>query len=189
MKPVLSMPCIQAGGGRTKNGYARATIAPGRRALAHRVAYERVNGPIPPGLVLDHLCHTFDPDCEGGDPCLHRGCVEPTHLQAVPQATNVQRGGYSRKTHCKHGHPFSGENLIPRTDGRGRRRCRACAEARSVGRRGAPKAWWFQAADLYRTGHSTLAIGRQIGRDPSAVWRGLSKLGVELRPQVGGIRK
>lgn len=55
---------------------------------AHRFAYAQAHGVIPPGLVLDHICH--DPaTCSGGPSCLHRRCVNPTHLKAVPQAENV----------------------------------------------------------------------------------------------------
>ena len=42
--------------------------------LAHRVAYEAAKGPIPDGLVIDHLCHNADPSCSGGPTCRHRRC-------------------------------------------------------------------------------------------------------------------
>lgn len=59
--------------------------------LAHRVAYELVIGPIPDGLVLDHLCHN-DSDCPGGPTCPHRACVNPSHLEPVTNETNIARG-------------------------------------------------------------------------------------------------
>ena len=46
---------------------------------AHRHAYERVNGPVPEGLVLDHLCR-------------QKLCVNPEHLEAVTQRENLRRG-------------------------------------------------------------------------------------------------
>ena len=46
---------------------------------AHRVVYELLVGPIPPGLVIDHLCR-------------NPGCVRPDHLEAVTQSVNVKRG-------------------------------------------------------------------------------------------------
>ena len=63
-----------------KNGYGYGHL-PGTRqgALAHRLAYEERHGAIPDGLVLDHLCRV-------------KACVNPDHLEAVPQRVNVRRG-------------------------------------------------------------------------------------------------
>jgi len=46
---------------------------------AHRVYWERENGPIPDGLQLDHLCR-------------NRPCVRPSHLEPVTHAENMRRG-------------------------------------------------------------------------------------------------
>jgi hypothetical protein len=59
---------------------------------ASRQAYQLFVGSIPEGLVLDHLCHTLDPDCVGGAECLHRRCVNPLHLEPVTNGENVRRG-------------------------------------------------------------------------------------------------
>lgn len=87
---------------------------------AHRVVYEELVGPIPDGLMLDHLCRV-------------RHCVNPEHLEPVTNRENVLRGeGHSAKaaraTHCLKGHPYAGENL--RILSNGWRRCRACHRER-----------------------------------------------------------
>jgi hypothetical protein len=87
--------------GRRKNGYGDFTLPPKRSALAHRVAYELTNGPIPDGLHLDHLCRV-------------RHCVNPAHLEPVTAAENKARGMSplainARKTHCVRGHLITGQ--------------------------------------------------------------------------------
>ena len=51
--------------------------------LAYRSAWERVNGPVPDGLHLDHLCRV-------------RACVNPDHLEPVTHAENMRRSSISR---------------------------------------------------------------------------------------------
>jgi len=75
----------------------------GVKVFAHRWNYERVNGPIPAGKVIDHLCRV-------------PSCVNPSHLEVVSQQENTLRGiGPSsfnaQKTHCMRGHEFAGENM------------------------------------------------------------------------------
>lgn len=102
----------------------------GRPRGAHRVAYELFVGAVPDGFEIDHLCHTRDESCSGGDSCPHRRCVNPAHLEAVPPRVNTLRGRgpgglNARKTHCKWGHEFTEDNTYvwPRT---GWRQCRTC---------------------------------------------------------------
>ncbi len=45
---------------------------------AHVVYYTAKNGPVPEGLVLDHLCEQKD-------------CVNPDHLEAITQTENIRR--------------------------------------------------------------------------------------------------
>lgn len=92
------------------SGYGRFWLRDGSQPLAHRLVYELVVGPIPPGLTLDHLCR-------------NTMCVNPWHMEPVTSAENVLRGEgapaqNARKTHCKQGHPLPD---IPPP-----RRCRIC---------------------------------------------------------------
>lgn len=104
-----------------RDGYGRY----GQR-LAHRLVYELLVGEIPPGMQLDHLCHTRDESCQGG-PCLHRSCVNPAHLEPVTQAENKARGRSGRHrsngVECLRGHS---DWLISA----GRRTCRPCRDER-----------------------------------------------------------
>lgn len=107
-----------------KNGYGK--FSEGKTTLlAHRVVYEREVGHIHRDLVVDHVCN-------------ERLCVNPAHLQIIPQRANVMRGAgvaaqNARKTHCKNGHPLSGANLvlIRQKNGRNERRCRTCEQEKS----------------------------------------------------------
>lgn len=83
--------------------------------LAHIWSYENVNGPVPDGLQLDHLCRV-------------RRCVNPAHLEAVTAQVNNLRSEApsarnAMKTHCPQGHPYAGTNLYTY---RGQRVCREC---------------------------------------------------------------
>lgn len=107
--------------GTRRNGYGvmRRGGTNNHRIAAHRFAWEFFRGPIPDGLVIDHLCR-------------NTGCVNPAHLEPVKQRVNVLRGvslaaENAKKTHCKRDHEFTAENTM---HVRGERRCRACANAR-----------------------------------------------------------
>jgi len=83
--------------------------------LAHRVSYTILVGPIPVGLVLDHICR-------------NPRCVNPDHLEPVTQGTNFRRGYHrSAVAHrggvCVAGHLMTPENTMVR----GRKKtCREC---------------------------------------------------------------
>ena len=78
--------------------------------LAHRIEYEKVKGPIPIGLELDHLCR-------------NTSCVNPNHLEAVTRLENMRRR-YATMTHCVNGHEFTAENTYKKPEGY--RQCREC---------------------------------------------------------------
>lgn len=105
--------------GVTSSGYGRVLPPKGkRRALAHRLFYEILVGPIPDGLTLDHLCR-------------NRVCVNPDHLEPTTLTENIRRGESPtaknrRKTHCKWGHEFTEENTLAHAGRPGGRRCRTC---------------------------------------------------------------
>lgn len=101
----------------------------GRQYGAHRFSYELYCGQIPEGLEIDHLCSV-------------RSCVNPDHLEPVSRIENVRRSaaGYyrrtpennvnKRKTHCKNGHPYEGDNLY--VTSKGVRQCRTCHRANEL---------------------------------------------------------
>ena len=105
-------------GKRGWGGYGQICINRITRPI-HRVFYEERHGPIPDGLVTDHLCRNIL-------------CVNPAHLEIVTSKENTLRGIgptaiNARKTHCKRGHPLSGDNLFPSR--KGWRICKTCQQA------------------------------------------------------------
>jgi hypothetical protein len=129
---VKAEGCWQWIGPKTAKGYGRIFLSKSKPTTAHRVAYTLLVGPIPVGLELDHTCHTKD--CRLGDLCPHRACVNVAHLEPVTHDENTKRSNFytydhsksvrKRKTACKQGHPYTGDNL--RFDGKGSQVCRAC---------------------------------------------------------------
>lgn len=62
-----------------RRGYGRAHDPASRKGIpAHRKIYTELVGPIPEGLVLDHLCR---------NPL----CVNPAHLEPVTEVENLRR--------------------------------------------------------------------------------------------------
>lgn len=100
-----------------KGGYGLVSYK-GNIRLAHRVSYELHKGPIPEGLVIDHLCR-------------NPFCINPDHLEPVTSKVNNQRSPISitsinsSKTHCDAGHILTDENVYRYPNGR--RECRICS--------------------------------------------------------------
>jgi len=113
----------------------------GKAQRAHRVAWELTQGAIQSGMCVLHRCDT-------------RNCVRPDHLFLGTQKDNIHDAIHKgrmdmremalaqprevclrankasvkrrlEKTHCPHGHPYSGDNLSVRK-ATGWRECRAC---------------------------------------------------------------
>lgn len=107
-------------GARNSRGYGCVGNGKGGSELTHRGAYELLVGPIPEGLQIDHLCRVIE-------------CCNPEHLEPVTQLVNIQRGSRAMKTHCKRGHPLSGDNLriAKARGGQTRRNCRTCQRERT----------------------------------------------------------
>ena len=120
-KVTVTDGCWLWNGTLNEHGYGVLSVH-NRLVYAHRLSYELHVGPIPEGLVLDHLCRT-------------PSCANPQHLEAVTQAENNARGmSYSainaRKTHCDHGHEFTEANTYRRPDNPMHRQCRTCNSER-----------------------------------------------------------
>jgi hypothetical protein len=68
----------------TGYGYFRAD---NKTVTAHRFSYELLVGPIPEGLVLDHVRSRG---------CISKACVNPAHLEPVTQQENLRRSNEER---------------------------------------------------------------------------------------------
>lgn len=109
-----STGCHTYAGSLSTQGYGRFVLG-GRVFFAHRISYRLHVGELVDGMDLDHLCR-------------NRACVNPTHLDQVVPTVNILRGEgaaaiNARKTHCKHGHEFTADNIYTF---RGFRHCRTC---------------------------------------------------------------
>ena len=101
----------------TKKGYGGRIGHLGKHYYPHQLAYIVEVGPIPDGLVIDHLCRV-------------RSCVNPAHLEPVTAEENTRRGAEARWSEpCPNGHDPSFRGVQPN----GKARCSECE--REGGRR------------------------------------------------------
>lgn len=96
-------------------GYGRVTIG-GKPQLAHRAVYELYVGPIPDGMVIDHLCR-------------NRSCCNPDHLEVVTERENFLRGEspgaiIAKTGLCPRGHSMDDYSITNKA--KGYRACRTC---------------------------------------------------------------
>lgn len=115
------------------NGYGHF-VMPTHHALAHRVSWELINGPIPDETDVLH-------NCPNGD---NKACLNPEHLWLGTQHDNaldaVKKGQFGnalfkpgpqhpfygqRKSHCKNGHKLTPENTRMNRNGKFKR-CKTC---------------------------------------------------------------
>lgn len=102
--------------GTTQRGYG--VIQVDRRwKKVHRLVWELKHGPIPDGLVIDHLCRV-------------RSCINTDHMELVTSAENSRRAAPFRvgiraqsADECPNGHPYTEDSP---SRGAGRWRCRIC---------------------------------------------------------------
>mgnify|MGYP001563313491 FL=1 len=130
MPTYLDSPCTIWSGAKNNMGYGIYGGSHSReRGLVHRRAYIQEVGPIPEGLVLDHLCR-------------NTACYNTAHLEPVTQRENILRGNapeqvrehWTARAVCARGHLLT-ENLRVTPPGGKRkylhRRCAACGQENS----------------------------------------------------------
>jgi HNH endonuclease len=112
----------------SKEPYGRVYFC-GRQFSVHKLVYELLKGPVPKGLVLDHLCRV-------------EPCANPDHQEPVTDKVNIYRGhapGILRMNSliCINGHEWNEDNTrrYEYDNGRISRFCRSCERERSERRR------------------------------------------------------
>jgi len=143
-------------GWKDKAGYGVVTV------MAHRLAYMLTTGAIGKGLALDHLCR-------------ERDCVNPAHLDPVPNTVNIMRGvGFgaknAAKTACHKGHPFDEANTGFWKNGG--RYCRICkrASSRAFARR--KENWQGHEGPGYNSAKTECKRGHVFDAANTYTWRG-----------------
>ena len=69
--------CLTWTGSKNQHGYGRAKVQNGGLRVVHHLAWERVHGPVPEGMEIDHVC-------------FNRACVRLAHLRLVTKSENAR---------------------------------------------------------------------------------------------------
>jgi HNH endonuclease/Helix-turn-helix domain of resolvase len=91
-----------------RDGYGMMKFG-GKYRLAHTVAWELANGPVPPGLEIDHECHNralLAGTCRRGL-CEHRLCCNERHLAAKTHLENMLAVGPQERPDLRGRRPAS----------------------------------------------------------------------------------
>lgn len=169
--------CIVWTGALDKDGYGQFSGFPGGKA--HRYAYVKQYGPIPSGMVVNHLCR-------------NHACVNAAHMEAVTHIENVLHHASqavtrinASKVQCIRGHALT---TYLRTNGRPRRYCKTCQaqneSKRRVRKRPKYAVWTQGEIDELFSGLPVREIALKIGRTVHAVYFRRSKETIARRKQV-----
>lgn len=142
----------------------------GQMHQAHRFAFEALIGPVPKGMVLDHLCR-------------NRACMNPAHLEPVTMRENTLRGEgpsaiAARRSHCAAGHLLNAENTYLRKSGA--RECWVCKRAYRVKT--------IETQRVRRRADRAVAPSRQEGSTPADGALGRRDRSVHLNQGTEGER-
>ncbi len=106
------------------DGYGGIRVSKGHDRHAHIVTYEMFVGPVPPGYELHHAV------------CENKACCNFEHVTPLTKSEHSKLNPIVcrqlEQTHCKRGHPLSGDNLSPHYLARGVRRCLTCDRERNA---------------------------------------------------------
>lgn len=90
--------CVRWLGNVDSNGYGWLWLGKGKKAWAHRQAWERAKGRIPEGMDISHMCQ-------------RRTCVRLEHLELLSHRDNMRlvgrRSGFAKRMQrkaCPSGH-------------------------------------------------------------------------------------
>lgn len=107
--------------GRLNGGHLHVVLDGRVDRTVHSLILETFVGPCPPGMMARHR---DDDPANNNLENLSWGTRSENSFDAVANGRHWQ----ARKTHCKHGHPLSGDNLAIKTTGH--RQCKQCQRRR-----------------------------------------------------------